>query len=674
MPESSLESVVKRIEAAIELGDFDEARELIEVAETRLGHQQDLAELRDRLAVVESTLSRSGQVEAAIRRAREETSRANYHAALTVLEGALKEDPGNSELRELLQQTTRAALRHEAAVDRNRAVAQAAVEIGAWIDRGDLEKATSELAEANLRFGKHDTLQALQERLDAAWREAELERTVAYVDQTRAFLDSGKWHDALRQSERILRMDPRNPEAIDMKRRARAEIERDQADRQALHEIDLAREDVERLIAADELVSASRALGEAVDRLGRHDVFEDLAGRLDQAKAELQARKRLEWTQRRLKEADDLVHQASRLNLQGRYEQAIERLEKARELHPDHAEIEDLLHAAETAYRRQQAERRRADAAQSAISEIRQLLDALRLDEAAKRLEAAMARVGRDNAQLQALGTRLRRLREADSEALPPPEAQPLVHGTVSEALTRQHELASAYTWKQTLLFAFRGDGIKVLSVYTVLAVGLEALAAWQPVGPVFLALRCLVPLGALGWLLAIVRLTAQGKNRLSSWGEILDVRRRGIDDALALAIVAVACLPAAVLVATRSWHGLLAGTAGWGLMSVAGWGGAAFGVLAGAAAGVFGPRFVLRGARHAGALAAGAPETVLAADVVFATAVALVVLRVTVLPLVPWIGLPVVAALEAYALLAIPHMIGVVIRRRRIELARVYQ
>ncbi len=182
MPEPSREALVAQIEAAIEKGGLDEARQLIEAAERNLGRQPELDELRQRVSVVESTLSDRGQIEAAIRRAREEVSRANYPGALATLERALRLAPGDAGLRGMLEQTTKAAVRHEAAVERNRAVAKTADGIGELLERGDLEKAAAELREAGLKFGKHNTLTALQERLDTLWKQAELEKTVAYVE------------------------------------------------------------------------------------------------------------------------------------------------------------------------------------------------------------------------------------------------------------------------------------------------------------------------------------------------------------------------------------------------------------------------------------------------------------------------------------------------------------
>ena len=46
---------------------------------------------------------------------------------------------------------------------------------------------------------------------------------------------------------------------------------------------------------------------------------------------------------------------------------------------------------------------------------------------------------------------------------------------------------------------------------------------------------------------------------------------------------------------------------------------------------------------------------------------------RLALVPAVPWLFMPVVRALEAYGLLLAPHLIGVLIRRHRLELGKIY-
>lgn len=673
MPESNHDDLVTRIEAMIEQGALDEARRLIEGAMSLHGARPELDELRRRLGVVESTLSERGLVEAAIRRAREEMNRADYPSALDVLEKAIHAAPEDASLREMLNQTTRAALRHEAAVERNRAVVVAVERIGGLLARGRLEEAMAEMREANLTFGKHKALLALQERLDVLWREAELEKTVAFVDQARAFLDGEKWSAAQEQAERVLRADPQNEEALTVKRRAQVALEREAARKHADLDVEAARQDVERLILAGEVAGANRSLQEAIDRLGRHEAFEALGRQLDQAKAELQAKKRFEWNQRRLKEAEDLVRQAGRSSLQGQYEEAIRRLHQARELHPDHPEIEGMLQAAQAAEERNRLERRRSEALQAAKLEIRQLLDALRLSDAAVRLQVARGRF-EDDTDFQDLAIRLQRLREAESAGQAPAAPKGVDPRTEAEALERQRALASAYSWKQALLFTFRGEGVKIFWGALILILGLETLAAWVETPIVLGVLRWLVSVAVLGWLLPIVRETFLGHGTFPASNELTDLKSRAVDIALTLGMLVAAAAPLVVWTLARGWHGLFAGPTGWWCFVVLLWLASAFFVTASGAAGSFGYRNVPRIVRHARGVRVAAPELCLVVNFVFGLTITVMVLRAILVPYIPWMGAPLAAIFEVYGLLTAPHLIGVAIRRHRIELVKVYQ
>jgi hypothetical protein len=105
----------------------------------------------------------------------------------------------------------------------------------------------------------------------------------------------------------------------------------------------------------------------------------------------------------------------------------------------------------------------------------------------------------------------------------------------------------------------------------------------------------------------------------------------------------------------------------------VLGWGGAAFAVAAWGAAGAFGSGAALSLPRHARAVRAAEPDVLVPINLLFAAAVAILVLRAALLPAAPWVGSPLAGGLEAWALLAAPHLIGVALRRRRIELGRAY-
>jgi len=65
--------------------------------------------------------------------------------------------------------------------------------------------------------------------------------------------------------------------------------------------------------------------------------------------------------------------------------------------------------------------------------------------------------------------------------------------------------------------------------------------------------------------------------------------------------------------------------------------------------------------------------ETLLVVDGLFALGLLIVLLQVFLVPEIPWLGLPIVRVLEVYGLLVAPHLIGVLVRRHRLELSKIY-
>jgi hypothetical protein len=95
--------------------------------------------------------------------------------------------------------------------------------------------------------------------------------------------------------------------------------------------------------------------------------------------------------------------------------------------------------------------------------------------------------------------------------------------------------------------------------------------------------------------------------------------------------------------------------------------------LLARSFGGLFGPRRLLRLGRHFRFMAAdgGLPWKV--PTIGFGLFLLAFLSRLALGPLVPWLGLPLSVCLTAYVLVGLPHWIGVAVRRRRIELARLY-
>ncbi len=598
---------------------------------------------------------------------------ARYDAALELLQQAAMLAPEDVEVRQLLTQTERASQRHHAALARHQAATSWAQKIAALIDAEELEAARSQLREAGLELGKHDAFSALEDRL--AEREDAARHSLAseLAAKSRALLDSGDRGGALKVAEQSLRFAP-TTEARDIRERISAELDREAGEQQYRQAVTEAADDVERLLGARELARAGERLHQAINQLGSHQRFEELGQQVDRAKADLRFRQRVEWAERRSKEADGLMKEAGRLSLKGAYSEAVERLEKARELDPSHPDLDERLETARAALGRQLEERRRAEELSRRMTEIRSHLDGLRLDEAEKAIRQTTQDYGEPE-RVAPLVTRLQRLREAERSArVELPAGVPLDRRTEAEMLRRQQALADAYSWKQTFLFPFRGHGLHAFWILLAVLVALDALTLVPRVGFVFGVLNILVLIAAAGLVPHVVRSTADGRNLLPSWDELADPAHSTGDLLRFTGLLALGGLPLMLLIATRSWHGVPgidSGVLVWLAIAGLGWLGTAFVVVATGSTEAFGYQQTPRLARHARGLLAGGADALVAIDVVFLLGVLAFVFAFW--PTAAWVFLPLARAIMVYGLLLTPHLIGVLVRRHRLELSKVY-
>jgi len=669
MNQPNPDAAIAEVETAIEEGRLADARSALGAAVRRFGATPALGELEERLVVVEK-ITLAPQVEALVKEAQEEVVHARYPEALGKLRRAAELRPGDPGVVELLERTEKAAARHREALDRHRSVLDRAGEISRLLDRGELQEARAGLREAGISFGKHTALSALGRRLEQLEEEAQRRRIGEMIDHARLLLDRRNHRGALQELERVLRLQPEHGPARELHERTRAELEEKEAERHRRDAVEAARRDVERLIAARELERASRQLDAAVATLGPEKVFDELRKKIARSGADHRFRQRIEWAERRANEAERLIEEAAKLSLKGDYRTAIERLSSARELDPSHPEIETKLATATAARERQLGERRRAEALAARVAEIRSLLDRLHLDEAEKRLRAAAAEYG-PRESFTTLGTRLERLREVERAGATP--AADLDPRSEALALERQRALAAAYSWKQTFLFPFRGAAGTVFAAGVAVLVALEVASLLPAVGWLFALLRGLLPLLAAGGVLAVVASTAAGKNQLPPSSELLRPGRFLLHLALLLAVAAIAAAPLLLWLWSRSWHGLTDVAAGWLAAALLGWLATAAGVLAAGAAGTFGEPQAPRLDRHLRALGAAGSDLLLAVDAVFLLLLGRLLAASVVTPFNPWFGTLLAAALELYVLLLAPHLVGVAVRRHRLELSRVY-
>ncbi len=633
------------------------------------------------------TSSRDASVDAWVGQAKEAISKADYSVALELLRKAVAAAPDDTEARQLLAQTEDASRRHQAAVTRYQRVVETARAIETLIDRGEVEAARAQLHAAMRQQGRQDPFVSLDERLTAAEAETRRRRSVELTTSARKLLASGDWQGALIAARDSLSLQP-DEDTRQLAAKAQAELDR-QAEHQHFQQTSLeAQRDIERLIEARELARAGQRLRQAIDSLGNLPAFDELGTRIDRAKSDASFRQRVEWAERRANEAESLIAEAARCSRRNAFEDAVQRLEAARDLDPSHPNLEQHLETAHAALQQQLAEREHAQAIAHRQSEIRSHLDGLRLDLAAAAIQQASSTF--ELQHFTAERTRLERLREAERSA---PVSQPgfkLDPATETALLHHQRTLAAAYSWKQALLYPFRGSGRIVLWGLFATFLVLDLMAALLVNVPMIGWGLGLLSFGVLLTVLAaiptVIRTTLDGRNLLPAWTTFGNTRR-WLEDLLRFGgLVMLAMLPLGLILLTRGWHGGLhaeSGFFGWLVTALVGWLGLAF-IITGSGAGIaFGDRQLLRLTQHGRVLMSREIEPLLTINGLFAVGLLITVLQSTVLrstvmrsdlvPSIAWLGLAIVHLITAYTLILTPHLIGVLVRRHHLELSKLY-
>lgn len=666
---------IREIEAAIEAEHYTEAREILQRAERLSGEPFD--ELIRRIDEVES-LTRAAQAGDLVARARTEMAEANYEAAIHSLRRAVALDPSDGEICHFLDRAERALGRQRAELERSHAVSDVCRVIEGLLESRDFSRARQELHDAGVEFGRQPTLIALEARLDEledGFRQTQIRRG---LEQARISFEAQDWRGASRAADVVLRLDPAHRGASELQEQARVHLERQEGQKQRREALESVQEDVERLIAARELGQAASRLRDARESLGHELVFDELRHRIDRARSDLQFRQRIEWAERRAKEAERLIQEASSFSLKGEYSSAIESLEAARELDPSHPDLADLLAAADSALEKHLERKRRSEALGAHEQRIGALLDQVRLEEAERALADAEQELGSVDG-LGRLRGRLGRMREAkqgsrllSNGGIRHITSQDLKDRDVLTALSQQEVLWKSYPWNQVLLFPFRGLGGPVL----VSMLGLGALLdflVWMGAPSILWFLLSLV---AVGFVPAIVRVTLEGKNQLLEFQDLGNGRSWLRDWPRMLTLVCSLGGPLFLWVVLREFHGSMtdvSGPSGWLLATALLWLACAIGVLSLGVGELFGGEFMLRLKGHLRFLGSSS----LAPHLVIALPFGLLVLgflaRWVLLPEIPWLGSLLSRGFEAYALLAVPHAVGTLARSRSLGLARSY-
>ena len=661
MPEPKLELMCAQVEVALEEGDLQAARRMLDQALAHYPEAPELRRLGAQLAEVSQLAGRS-TLEGLMESAQERVRAADYPAALELLRRAVSLAPENQDIRATLERTEKAAERHALALERQQKMAAAANEVSLLLDAGDLQTARARLQTARGEFGRQKPYDDLEARLHRLVEEAQAKSAEQHLERARVAAARQDWHGALNQAELALTLAPGHVEAAQLRRQAREQLEAAASADQRRSSLQEARDDIERLIGAGELARADESLQQAIDKLGREPLFVELAESIDKAKKDLDFKRRFEWRERRAKEAEALIAEGTRRALGGDFETAVAKLEAARELDPTHPDLEEKLATHRSALVRQQMEGEQAAEIDGLLATIRSHLEALRLDDAAT-LIATVRRKAGDDMRLTRLEQRLAGLREAEDQAqvLPTPENLESL-GLAARAAIEKHEraVAAAYSWQQALAFPFRGGGPLI---FLLLAAAFTAThAAALSLGLPDLLWPILVAAVAPG----LVRGSLEGKNQPPTPMALL--RAATARDVIAtLLVLGVAGVLPSAFVLTRALHGLFElAPLGFFVLALLIWGAAWWTSAALGVALAFGPRrlFAVHRLARPGAslLAVSAMAFVVVASALW--------IRIAVVPVM---AVPLAALIAAFGLLAVPHLIGVMVRSRRLKWAASY-
>lgn len=657
------------MEIALEEGDLDVAERLLTQALPRFGRRPELESLGRRIQEVKH-LARQPTIDSLVKQSQECIRLADYDGATAFLRRATSLAPHDDALKGLLSQTEKAAARHAAAVDRQNAVGEAGRDVERFLNENDVAAARTRLAQARAELGRHTVFDQAEARIEATLRgalDAEVADHIHRASRLRADRD---WQGVLSHAEAAASLEPDNADAARLKAEAEQALLLLENQRHLKESVESVVQDVERLIDAGELGRAEQRLDQAKEQLGQHDAFDGLARRLDQGKKAKDVERKSEWAERRGKEAEAMLQEAVRDALGGRYPDALTKLDAAQRLDPTLEEdIVGRRRDYRAALQRQRAQESRAAAFDAALKAVDGALDGLDLDRAAELLEQARRRFPEpeQDSRLQLLEERLAGLRlDAGSFDLPTPETVPSLGLAAKQAIReRESSAARAYSWKQALLYPLRSPA--ALTTGALLSAAVSLVALHLP------AILLILPLGASWWATRCAASTLDPRQKpdpSSRWNGPIPG-----DLGTALLPTLAALLPFVPIFALRSGLGAVP-TFWWAATALLLWLGALAWTLSLGVGAAFGPRHARRLVRHGQALrpgaAAGGPFWVVV-NLVFLCAATAILIRGAVVPEAPLVGIPAVAALEAYSLLLCAHLVGWMLRSRRLDWATIY-
>ncbi|MCP4658867.1 MAG: protein kinase [bacterium] len=395
--EEGLGEVTRQIETLIAEGEFDTARQELAKAVEARGELPELLELAERIEEIEQ-IARRPEVRELLREARREAGRENFPAALQALGKAAELAPGDEQVQTLLEETQRAARRHQAELTRHQVIQERVRQIEQLLDRGQIEEASAALRLAGERYGK--SFAALEARLDDVERRRDRDlRVEPLVREAEELRAADRLGEALLKAQEAMKLKPVNKRIQVLV----FELEQEVAEHQRLEERGKAKlaaeEKIRDLVERGEFEEASRRLPDALDVAGPTLVLKALQEQVRKGVEEKKPESKARSRQRR---ADELVTRARSLAQTEEFAEARDLLAAALEICPDHPEGLTLMVSVETCHKLQDEEVEVSVGVDRTVTEIRRCLDGGQIDTALKDLENATRRFG-DHRELREL-------------------------------------------------------------------------------------------------------------------------------------------------------------------------------------------------------------------------------------------------------------------------------
>lgn len=432
-----VQAAVDNIEDHLAHGRLSEAHTELEVILAAHGRLPVLEELAERIEEI-SAIARRGRFKDLLLEAQEAAEAKDFPRALAALDEAARLAPGDAQVAALQEQTQRAARLHDAEDQRRAQIDERVAHITGEIGAGRLDEAALALRDAVQRYGRDESFNRLRDQLNERENEAQKNALAAEI-QTQ--LDAGERLDAkmlLVEAERhfpgdpafqefhrrleeleessnlkkrldrlgqvrgLLRradehvgrgdhaqalealteaetLDPENPVIREEKERinqALSQVER----RDHAGALEAERRRIDALLVADDLDGAAAAIEEARKKLGSAEALTALAARLDSQRRRRQS----------AQQVDEGLAEVEALRAGGDLDAALAKARKLAEAAPLHKLAQILVFELEQDLADRQQADDRAVARREAEEEIRELVERGDLDEASRRLPAAL--------------------------------------------------------------------------------------------------------------------------------------------------------------------------------------------------------------------------------------------------------------------------------------------